>query len=141
MGALLDKPNTNKETNVGQGNQLRFGGSGMQGWRPLMEDQMEMLACFPEMKDVSLFGVYDGHGGSFTSDYVKQHMIRIIESMHWFHFYKNLPAQSLRDAPMGLEILKQIMTDSFVAIDREMLSEVHETRWRDIDIRTQKKKT
>jgi len=140
MGALLDKPNTNKETNVGQGNQLRFGGSGMQGWRPLMEDQMEMLACFPEMKDVSLFGVYDGHGGSFTSDYVKRHMIRIIESMHWFHFYKNLPAQSLRDAPMGLEIVKQIMTDSFVAIDREMLSEVHETRWRDIDIRTHKKK-
>lgn len=140
MGALLDTPITSKETVVGQGNQLRYGGSGMQGWRPRMEDQLETCINFPSLESTSFFAVYDGHGGSFTADYAKRHMIRVISSMHWFHFYASLPAQSLRDAPIGLEIVKQMMTDAFIAIDREMLNEEHESRWVMPDHRNKRKR-
>lgn len=140
MGSLLDTPITSKETVVGQGNQLRYGGSGMQGWRPRMEDQLEACLNLPSLEHTSYFAVYDGHGGTFTSDYMKRHMIRVLSSTHWFQFYANLPVQSLRDAPMGIEIVKQMITDAFITIDREMLNEEYESRWVVTDHRNRRKR-
>lgn len=38
MGALLEKPKTEKHSEAGAGNGLQFGLSSMQGWRIEMED-------------------------------------------------------------------------------------------------------
>lgn len=44
MGALLDKPKTEKHSEAGCGNGLRYGLSSMQGWRIEMEDAHTALA-------------------------------------------------------------------------------------------------
>jgi protein phosphatase 1G len=41
---------------------LRYGACGMQGWRNTMEDSH--IAHTKLNNDVSLFGVFDGHGGT-----------------------------------------------------------------------------
>jgi serine/threonine protein phosphatase PrpC len=47
--------------------QLRYGATGMQGWRNTMEDSH--IAELDLGNGVSFFGVYDGHGGK--SNYKK----------------------------------------------------------------------
>mmetsp|Transcript_243 Transcript_243/g.754 ORF Transcript_243/g.754 Transcript_243/m.754 type:complete len:336 (+) Transcript_243:791-1798(+) len=73
MGNFLDTPITDKETDVGedlQGAGLSYGVSAMQGWRAQMEDDHLHKLGLPDASDVSLFGVYDGHGGDFVAHYV-----------------------------------------------------------------------
>jgi serine/threonine protein phosphatase PrpC len=67
-------------------------------------------------------------------------MIRVLSSTYWFQFYANLPVQSLRDAPMGIEIVKQMITDAFITVDREMLNEEYESRWVVTDHRNRRKR-
>ncbi|XGW13329.1 hypothetical protein V3C99_000011 [Haemonchus contortus] len=67
MGAYLDKPVTEKESESGQGNGLTFGATCMQGWRVKQEDAHN---CIIELNgDWSMFAVYDGHGGDEVSKY------------------------------------------------------------------------
>ncbi len=62
MGIYLSKPNTTKETHVGENEVLRFAVSAMQGWRMNMEDAHISL---PNLTDsIGLFAVFDGHGGA-----------------------------------------------------------------------------
>ena len=70
MGNFLDTPITDKETDVGAdaGKGMSYGVSAMQGWRSHMEDDhVNMLVLSPELQDLSLFGVFDGHGGDMVS--------------------------------------------------------------------------
>ena len=85
--------------------QLRYGATGMQGWRNTMEDSH--IAELDLGNGVSFFGVYDGHGGksnykSFSSisksinpkwlisignevaDYVREHLISELKKMDSF---------------------------------------------------------
>ncbi|PIO64619.1 hypothetical protein TELCIR_13749, partial [Teladorsagia circumcincta] len=67
MGAYLDKPVTEKESESGQGNGLTYGATCMQGWRVKQEDAHN---CIIELNgDWSMFAVYDGHGGDEVSKY------------------------------------------------------------------------
>eukprot|EP00117_Sycon_ciliatum_P033261 scpid57447/ scgid25633/ Protein phosphatase 1B; Protein phosphatase 2C isoform beta len=75
MGSFLDKPKTEKETNKGEGKDLRYGVAGMQGWRGTMEDA---YAAEPEIKNFpgwAFFGVFDGHAGAKVADYVSKHLL------------------------------------------------------------------
>lgn len=121
MGALLEKPLTTKETERGEGNDLKYAMSGMQGWRTEMEDRHAFYPSMPGLENMSFFGVFDGHGGTFTSEYVSQHFIKTLAERHEYQFYVSLPAQSLRDHPIGLEILQAALIGAFVDIDAEML--------------------
>jgi protein phosphatase 1B len=80
MGAFLDKPKTDKQTDGGSGNGLRYGVSSMQGWRVEMEDAH--LACIglpaPGLKDWSAFAVFDGHAGGKVSTYCAKHLLDAI---------------------------------------------------------------
>lgn len=61
------QPITTKETHSGSGNGLAFALSSMQGWRIEMEDaHIAELQC-PQFPQLSIFGVFDGHGGSTVS--------------------------------------------------------------------------
>ncbi|ETN72319.1 protein phosphatase 2C [Necator americanus] len=67
MGAYLDKPITEKESESGQGNGLTYGATCMQGWRVKQEDAHN---CILDLNaEWSMFAVYDGHGGDEVSRY------------------------------------------------------------------------
>ena len=48
--------------------------SAMQGWRSHMEDDhVQLLSLSPDLPHLSLFGVYDGHGGEMVAHYMAKH--------------------------------------------------------------------
>ncbi|KAM3711277.1 hypothetical protein ACB098_01G098200 [Castanea mollissima] len=78
MGIYLSTPKTDKFSDDGENDRLRYGLSSMQGWRATMEDAH---AAFPDLDpSTSFFGVYDGHGGKvvakFCAKYLHQQMLR-----------------------------------------------------------------
>jgi len=79
MGAFLDKPKTEKHTEVGTGNGLRYGLSSMQGWRVEMEDAHLAVAGLPSgLSDWSAFAVFDGHAGGRVSAYCAEHLLNAV---------------------------------------------------------------
>ncbi|MFQ6619218.1 hypothetical protein Gotur_000131 [Gossypium turneri] len=61
MGIYLSTPKTEKFSEDGENDRVRYGLSSMQGWRATMEDAH---AAYPDLDaSTSFFGVYDGHGG------------------------------------------------------------------------------
>lgn len=79
MGNFLDTPITEKETSVAEDARvgLAYGVSAMQGWRAQMEDDHLHTLSLPNLPEISLFGVYDGHGGDMVAHYAAQHFQRI----------------------------------------------------------------
>ena len=74
MGNFLDTPITEKETEVGEDGKCSYGLSAMQGWRAQMEDDhIQMLSVSDALPNVSLFGVFDGHGGDMRAHYSARH--------------------------------------------------------------------
>lgn len=55
MGAILDTPHTDKTTENGTGNDLRYGVCSMQGWRVEMEDAHCAQVGLPDLDDWSFF--------------------------------------------------------------------------------------
>ena len=73
MGPYLGTPNTEKESETGSSDQTRWGATSMQGWRKSQEDAHIARTDLPD--GVSVFGVFDGHGGKEVSIWVKEHFI------------------------------------------------------------------
>ena len=55
MGAILDTPHTEKTTENGNGNDLRYGVCSMQGWRVEMEDAHCAQVGLPDLNDWNFF--------------------------------------------------------------------------------------
>ncbi len=61
MGSFLDKPNTDKCNENGEGNELQYGVASMQGWRCEMEDaHCAKTGLGENWSDWSYFAVFDG---------------------------------------------------------------------------------
>ncbi|GMI72433.1 hypothetical protein like AT4G31860 [Hibiscus trionum] len=78
MGVYLSTPKTEKFSDDGENDRLRYGLSSMQGWRSTMEDAH---AAYPDIDFMtSFFGVYDGHGGQavakFCAKYLHQQVLK-----------------------------------------------------------------
>uniref|UniRef100_A0A5B6Z0A5 protein-serine/threonine phosphatase n=1 Tax=Davidia involucrata TaxID=16924 RepID=A0A5B6Z0A5_DAVIN len=78
MGVYLSTPKTEKFSEDGDNDRLRYGLSSMQGWRATMEDAH---AAYPDLdSSTSFFGVYDGHGGKvvakFCAKYLHQQVLK-----------------------------------------------------------------
>lgn len=71
MGIYLSKPNTTKNSQIGDGAGLKYGVSSMQGWRMTMEDSHISDPHFAE--GASLFAVFDGHGGAEVAKFCSKH--------------------------------------------------------------------
>ncbi|XP_076909308.1 putative protein phosphatase 2C 60 isoform X1 [Bidens hawaiensis] len=67
MGIYLSTPKTDKTSEDGENEKLRYGVSSMQGWRTSMEDAHAALLDLDN--STSFFGVYDGHGGQAVSKF------------------------------------------------------------------------
>ena len=72
MGEFLSAPNRDKHSETGQGLNVRYAACGMQGWRKSMEDA-HIAHLNIQKSGVSLFGVFDGHGGQEVALFVKNH--------------------------------------------------------------------
>ncbi|XP_071723463.1 probable protein phosphatase 2C 60 [Rutidosis leptorrhynchoides] len=72
MGVYLSSPKTDKSSEDGENNKLRYGVSSMQGWRSTMEDAH---AAYLDLDlSTSFFGVYDGHGGKAVSKFCAKYL-------------------------------------------------------------------
>lgn len=72
MGDFLSTPNREKISETGKGGNVRYVAASMQGWRRSMEDAHIAHVDF-DNNGTSLFGVFDGHGGSEVAIFVKRH--------------------------------------------------------------------
>ncbi|ESN94661.1 hypothetical protein HELRODRAFT_107894 [Helobdella robusta] len=86
MGAFLDKPKTEKHTEKGTGNGLKYGVSSMQGWRVEMEDAHCATIGLPlsQLNDWSFFAVFDGHAGAKVSEYCAKRLLEVIVESNEF---------------------------------------------------------
>lgn len=92
MGAYLDKPVTTKESFDGQYVSIEgdeehiYAVSEMQGWRKTMEDAHITKPGIAEIdgEPVSIFGVFDGHGGKEVSAFVANHFADELLSLESF---------------------------------------------------------
>uniref|UniRef100_A0A1D1Y4V1 protein-serine/threonine phosphatase n=1 Tax=Anthurium amnicola TaxID=1678845 RepID=A0A1D1Y4V1_9ARAE len=72
MGVYLSTPKTEKFSEDGENERVKFGLSSMQGWRATMEDAH---AAFPDLDScTSFFGVYDGHGGKVVAKFCAKYL-------------------------------------------------------------------
>ena len=113
MGDFLTTPNKEKESSDGENNFVRFGASGMQGWRYRMEDaHLHSL----NNSNYDIFGVFDGHGGKEVSQFVQNHFVE--EFMKNKNTkYENIPTSLIETflkmdelmlTPKGRQELKQL---------------------------------
>ena len=116
MGVFLDKPKTDKHTEVGAGNGLRYGLSSMQGWRVEMEDAHCAMIGLPQgLKDWSFFAVFDGHAGAGVSAYCAKRLLEAILSNPDFYDSKD----PLRTEPT-LESVRSGIKTGFLRLDEQI---------------------
>ena len=142
MGNLLGSPNTEKETHTGSTPEgLQFGVSSMQGWRVHMEDahvtEVNLYAADKETKmhvpGHGLFGVFDGHGGTYAAFYSGNNIARVLSQQPKFIDYAKheqdrsekeksftAPQEKEEYLQAGVDLLKQALRDAFIEIDREI---------------------
>jgi protein phosphatase 1G len=68
LSSLKDAPITSKIDKKGENERLKFCCSQMQGWRDTQEDTH--IAELDIGHGVSIFGVFDGHGGPEVAKFV-----------------------------------------------------------------------
>lgn len=127
FGSGANGPITEKHTErglVGHGGVDTYAFSGMQGWRATMEDSH--LACTEIPvgnkslgKGHSVFGVFDGHGGGFTSDFAANNFVRILAERPSLEKYTKLKMHDQQSVP-GINLLKQALSESFCVLDQEI---------------------
>ena len=54
---------------------LKFGHQWMKGWRPTFEDTY-VAKYLPDVQSISVFGIFDGHGGVYTSRFVAENIAK-----------------------------------------------------------------
>ena len=113
----LDAPVTEKDSHeflLGSDFSLRVGVSGMQGWRTSMEDS-HICADLSSFLGHTLLAVCDGHGGKETAIFVKENLVRIVETNeNW----KNYAAAEISDDDP--EVLGSVLKESLIQLDNEM---------------------
>ena len=94
MGAYLERPNTEKETESGGNAYLRHGASAMQGWRKKMEDAhiTEPDLDVHGQKNVSLYAVFDGHGGAACAQFASEEIPKLVRT----HLARGLRGRGVR---------------------------------------------
>ena len=123
MGALLDKPEVDKETWRGSARGLSFGASAMQGWRRDMEDSHTVIMELPELPDHSWVAVYDGHGGKLAAqlaggvgDEEEGEVIVFLRAQPAYKEYIALPAATRGEAA-GLDLLSAALEGAFLGFE------------------------
>lgn len=78
MGDYLSTPNKQKHSSEGENAQLSYGACSMQGWRRTNEDAH--ITALDFVPGISLFAVFDGHGGCEVAKYCEKHLVFELKS-------------------------------------------------------------
>lgn len=129
--APLD-PVTTKVTERGQSykQSIQLAASSMKGLRATMEDkhlyttEIKVLDAdgTTTLTDHSLFAVFDGHGGEFTSRYAAEHFLEILSKQPEMRKYVKLEktgSQSRSDVT-GMELLRKALDKVFDELDSQL---------------------
>jgi serine/threonine protein phosphatase PrpC len=134
VSCLPDDPVTEKftERGISVGQNIRFAVSGMQGLRSEMEDHHLYYTFIPvpgdvnfenTLRDHSVFAVFDGHGGDFTSRFLKENFMAVFAQqpeMTKYYAMEKTGEKSRADVN-GVNCLKQALVGTFLALDRQIL--------------------
>ena len=127
FGVEANGPITTKLTERGIvkcGGMDSYAFSGMQGWRLRMEDSHVACTEIPVGSQIlekghAIFGVFDGHGGDFTSDYAAKNFIKTFSAGPSLKKYSKLKTIDQYDVP-GVSLLKTALTEAFCELDDEI---------------------
>ncbi|KAL3801304.1 hypothetical protein ACHAWO_000988 [Cyclotella atomus] len=126
---------------------LRFAVSEMQGWRSHMEDKHCINPPLTSsdinstdsssnnnalLSDHYLFAIFDGHGGTFTSYYCGENLIKTLTSRPEWKAYLNLPKASRGDV-QGIKLLKRSLSSTFLALDTQIEQAQRQKRLSQLD--------
>lgn len=120
MGAYLSSPSTEtKSEDFTDSEKFAYGVSRMQGWRISMEDAHN---CVPNVTDDnSLFGVYDGHGGSEVALYCALHLSNTLKDLASYQDGKYETALKETFMALDKELLKpEVVRELKVLADRDL---------------------
>eukprot|EP01015_Nassula_variabilis_P015354 TRINITY_DN228_c0_g1_i2.p1 TRINITY_DN228_c0_g1~~TRINITY_DN228_c0_g1_i2.p1 ORF type:complete len:383 (+),score=45.55 TRINITY_DN228_c0_g1_i2:101-1249(+) len=109
MGPYLSQPKKDKNYSFGRDkrNSVRYYSCGMQGWRKSMEDAH---MNYTDLNDkYSLFGVFDGHGGSEVARFCERHFPKVL-------------LQKLEQFPNDAQ---KALNDSFLEMDQLLRNPKH----------------
>jgi len=116
----LSQPNTEKESASGACSTHSWGCSAMQGWRSNMEDAHITISDLgDEHEGISIFGVFDGHGGGEVAQFVRAHLPDEVRRQ----------LRRIRDADGGAPPNKafgEALTQGFHTMDDMLRSPEHE---------------
>ncbi|CAD2092172.1 protein phosphatase PPM2, putative [Plasmodium vinckei lentum] len=127
MGAYLSAPKTNKESMDGGNLEIdpsRFGLSCMQGWRKNMEDSH---ICYNNIKVneieevISIYGVFDGHGGPNVSKWISYNFYRIFVKCIKEASDEMKKNNLDKSENYKLKLIKLTLEKTFLKLDEEML--------------------
>ena len=130
-GGQLGEPVTTKQTERGcsTAQNIRYAVSGMQGLRNSMEDRHLLSDCLPiangadSLTDHSVFAVFDGHGGDFTSNYLEKNFLRVLSNRPELAKYASLPRTGMKSRAdvTGIQLLRQALIRTFIELDQELI--------------------
>lgn len=123
---------TKKETERGESTfmNIKYAVSGMKGFRVTMEDQHIHQIGIPlqgrssTLEDHAVFAVFDGHGGSFASGFLKDNFIDTLSRSDDLAKYALLPqtGRSSRADANGTSLLKKALSKTFLQLDESLYS-------------------
>jgi serine/threonine protein phosphatase PrpC len=124
-----NEPITKKTTVRGRVNEAgikEYAFSGMQGWRMTMEDAHMVCTEIPVegrsqplTKGHAIFGVMDGHGGDFTSEFAADNFMKTFSANPHLQKYANMSPQDQSNVP-GIECLRPALVETFQHLDVEI---------------------
>eukprot|EP00056_Hartaetosiga_gracilis_P011100 m.166309 g.166309 ORF g.166309 m.166309 type:complete len:602 (+) comp13445_c4_seq2:159-1964(+) len=136
MGAYQTRPSLEKEVEEGADQYQRAYACGsMQGWRKSQEDA---YVAIPKEDEYSIFGVFDGHGGSEVSALVANNFVQMLHKHCGSEWHKDIPASVTRTFKMmdlyakskeGQDEMKRILqldTDTVPEVDDDEVSKLQE---------------
>eukprot|EP01029_Cantina_marsupialis_P019240 TRINITY_DN44720_c0_g1_i1.p1 TRINITY_DN44720_c0_g1~~TRINITY_DN44720_c0_g1_i1.p1 ORF type:complete len:344 (-),score=98.49 TRINITY_DN44720_c0_g1_i1:437-1468(-) len=108
MGMLLDKPVVKKEIDVVESERKKMKAvhCSMQGFRISMEDAVSVVPEIPGMDDHAFFGVFDGHNGTFVSNFAAENVLNVL-------------VKSLKNLKEG-DDMEHIIKNSIIQFDEDM---------------------
>ena len=133
MGNALggtEDPVTTKCTERGKSydQRIHYAASGMKGLRATMEDkhlytnQIKVDGVDQPLSDHSLFAVFDGHGGDFTSGYAAEHFLEVLARQPEMKQYAQLAktGSESRSDVTGIELLRKALDGVFGELDTQL---------------------
>ena len=107
MGERLSKPIREKQTEDGKTSRLEYGICAMQGYRISMEDAYLYSTDLIPGKNISIFGICDGHGGKEVSEYISRHFIEYL----------------LKNPNFKEQNYEKALRETFLNLDKSLLTE------------------